>query len=73
MPNIQPPSPGATVNIQLKGIPTRLWWKIMETAQKQGVSASYFIFRTLAEVLDYNQAGEDYDQLLREIKEQLGD
>jgi hypothetical protein len=72
MKRIQPPASDDAVELALGGIPARLWWKIMETAQRQGVPASYFVFRTLAEAVGYNQEGESYDLMLREIREHLG-
>jgi hypothetical protein len=71
MTNLQPPAPNTAVRIELGGIPVRLWWKIMETAQRQGVPSGYFVFRTLAEAVGYNQGGEEYDLVLKEIKAHL--
>jgi hypothetical protein len=66
-----PPRPNTSVKVEMEGLPIRLWWKILETAQRQGVPSGYFIFRTLAEAVGYNQNTEDYDLVLKEIKEHL--
>lgn len=70
--DLRPPGPDKMVSLQLSGIPVKLWWKLQETAQKQGVSPGYLVFRLLADALVYEQEGESYDLLLKEIKEHLG-
>jgi len=67
------PSPDSKLDIQIKGLPIRLWWSLMEAAQKQGVPLNYFIFRTLAEAVDFGAEGEPYDILVLEIQRTLED
>lgn len=71
MNQVDPPSPTSLVNLEIKGLPMRLWWKLMEDAQRRGVSLSYLIFQALVEKVGYDQEGEPYDLLVREIKETL--
>jgi hypothetical protein len=69
---MRPPSPGKLISLRMSGIPVRLWWKIQETAHKQGVAPGYLVFKLLAEAMLYDQEGESYDLVLKEIKEHLG-
>ncbi len=68
---IDPPSPDSRLTIQFRGLPIRLWWKLMETAQKQKVPLSYLIFHTLAKAVDYGLEGDSYDLVVSEIKDKL--
>lgn len=69
---IAPPPPDQMLSLSVSGIPMRLWWKLHETAQRQGVTPGYLVFKVLAEALDYEQKGESYDLLLKEMKNHLG-
>ena len=66
-----PPAPNSTIKLEIAGIPIRLWWKVMEIAQANKMSSAYFIFKTLAEAVGFNQEGESYDMVLKEIKDHL--
>lgn len=68
---VTPPRPDAVVTLQVKGMPVRLWWKLMETAQQQGVSINYLVFKTLVEAVGFNDEGESYDMVVKEIEQQL--
>lgn len=71
MTRIDPPAPQTTIDIEGIKLPVRLWWKLVETAGKEGVSANYLVFRLLSEALDFDMEGESYDMVLDEIKTQL--
>lgn len=71
MTAVDVPPPDSKLDIQIKGLPIRLWWSLTEAAQKQNVPLSYFIFRALAEAVNFGDDGESYDMLVLEIKRSL--
>lgn len=71
MTTIDVPPPDSKLDIQIKDMPIRLWWSLIEAAQKQNVPLSYFIFRTLAEAVNFGDDGESYDLLVMVIKRSL--
>lgn len=73
MDTYQAPAPDEKINVELKGMPLKLWWKVMEVSQKKRIPPAYFVFKTLAEAVDYDQENESYDLLLREIQQNLGE
>ena len=68
-----PPPPDQTISVEMKNLPVRLWWKLMETAQQRKVSLSYLIFNILVDAVGYSQEGEPYDLVVQEIKKALED
>lgn len=73
MAQVDVPDPTALVHLEIKGLPVRLWWKLMEEAQRRGVSLSYLIFQALVEKVGYDQTGEPYDLLVQQIQETLNE
>lgn len=71
MTAVDVPPPDSKLDIQIKGLPIRLWWSLVEAAQKQKVPLNYFIFRTLAEAVNFGADGDSYDLLVLEIKRSL--
>lgn len=67
METIKPPAPHATTEVNISGLPVRLWWKLLETAQHRGVSVNYLVLSILAQAVDFNPEGESYDLVVREI------
>jgi hypothetical protein len=72
MQDMAPPALDQNLCIEIKNLPVRLWWKLMETAQARGVPLSYLIFQTLVEAVGYQGEEEPYDLVVREIKKSLG-
>lgn len=65
------PAPDQTINVEIKNLPVRLWWKLMETAQQRKVSLDYLIFHLLVDAVGYDQDGEPFDLVVREIRKTL--
>ncbi len=72
MVTLDPPGPQEMVALTIERLPVRLWWKLLETARQRRVSVDYLVFRLLAEGVGYNQGGESYDLVIKEIKEYFG-
>lgn len=71
MEDLTPPAPDQAIAIEIKNLPVRLWWKLMETAQMRGVPLSYLIFHLLVDAVGYEQDGEPYDLVVREIRKTM--
>lgn len=67
MQPVDPPRPNSLLTIQIDNFPVRLWWKLLETAQQRGVPVNYLVFSMLALAVGYQQEGESYDLLIKEI------
>jgi hypothetical protein len=65
------PALDQTIGVEIKNLPVRLWWKLMETAQARKVPLSYLVFHILVEALGYQGDEEPYDLVVREIKKSL--
>lgn len=68
-----PPAPGSSMTLEIKNLPVKLWWKLMETARIKKVSVEYLLFRTLVDALKYDDQGESYDLVLEVIEKELND
>jgi hypothetical protein len=71
MEDLSAPAPDQAIGIEIKNLPVRLWWKLMETAQTRGIPLSYLIFQILVEAVGYDGEEEPYDLVVREIKKTL--
>ena len=70
MAKIEPPRPDSSIKVELT-IPVRLWWKLMETAQRKNMKLNYLLFKILADTAGFEGDQESYDLLLREIEDNL--
>ena len=71
MSQIAPPRADQSISIEIKNLPVRMWWKLMETAQQRKVTLSYLVFKTLVDAVGYDQDAEPYDLVVREIEKAL--
>lgn len=71
MEDLTPPAPEQAIGIEIKNLPVRLWWKLMETAQSRGVPLSYLIFQILVEAVGYQGDEEPYDLVVKEIRKTI--
>lgn len=63
-----PPKPNELITLEIRGLPVRLWWKLMETAQKKGTTINYLVFKLLVDAVGFNGENESYDLVVKEIE-----
>ena len=70
MAKISPPSPDSVIKVEVT-MPIRLWWKLMETAQRRKMKLSYMLFNILTDAAGFDGDNESYDLLLKEIEDNM--
>ncbi len=71
MNDYQPPSPDSRIDLEIKGVPIRLWWKLMEEAQRKKIGLSYLVFQALVEKVGFDPGEESYDLVVQELRQAM--